>query len=48
MLHTAGQWIPETGKRSKSAPGGNLAGESVLLAHQPLCSAGALVLLHKT
>jgi len=32
MLHTAKQWVSETGKRSKSALGGNLAGESNLLA----------------
>lgn len=48
MLHTAGQWIPETGKRSKSALGENSAGESALLARKPPCSAGAPVLPHKT
>lgn len=48
MLRTAGQWIPETGNRSKSALGGNLAVQSTLLARKPPCSAGALVLPHET
>lgn len=39
MLHTAVQWIPETGQRSKSA---------LVLVQKPPCSAGALVLVRET